>query len=100
MSDKVEKILNSIKGIKQVEVKPYFYSRLSSKLENIQSNESFYLKYERPFLIMLVAFMMAINLFFISNIDTNNSNEFTSDLEEVYFETSENDIINFTSNEE
>ena len=49
MSDKVEKILNSIKGIKQVEVKPYFYSRLSSKLENIQSNESFYLKYERPF---------------------------------------------------
>ena len=100
MSDKVEKILNSIKGIKQVEVKPYFYSRLSSKLENIQSNESFYLKYERPFLIMLVAFMMAINLFFISNNDTNNSNEFTSDLEEVYFETTENDIINFTSNEE
>ena len=49
---------------------------------------------------MLVAFMMAINLFFISNNDTNNSNEFTSDLEEVYFETSENDIINFTSNEE
>ena len=74
MSDKVEKILISIKGIKQVEVKPYFYSRLSSKLENIQSNESFYLKYERPFLIMLVAFMMAINLFFISNNDTNNRN--------------------------
>ena len=66
MSDKIEKILNSIKGIKPAEVKPYFYTRLSTKLDTIQNNEAFYLKYERPFLIMLVAVMMALNLFFIT----------------------------------
>ena len=60
MSDKIEKILNSIKGIKPAEVKPYFYTRLSSKLDTVQNNEAFYLKYERPFLIMLVAIMMAL----------------------------------------
>ena len=66
MSDRIEKILNSIKGIKPAEVKPYFYTRLSTKLDTIQNNEAFYLKYERPFLIMLVAVMMALNLFFIT----------------------------------
>ena len=53
MSDKIEKILNSIKGIKPAEVKPYFYTRLSTKLDTVQNKEAFYLKYERPFLIML-----------------------------------------------
>ena len=41
MSDKIEKILNSIKGIKPAEVKPYFYTRLSTKLDTIQNNEAF-----------------------------------------------------------
>ena len=94
MSDKIEKILNSIKGIKPAEVKPYFYTRLSTKLDTIQNKEVFYLKYERPFLIMLVAVMIAINLFFITN------NNFTADIEELYFESNQNDIINLTSNED
>ena len=75
MSDKIEKILNSIKGIKPAEVKPYFYTRLSTKLDTIQNNEAFYLKYERPFLIMLVAVMMALNLFFITNNLLNYINQ-------------------------
>jgi hypothetical protein len=100
MSDKIEKILNSIKGIKPAEVKPYFYTRLSTKLDSIQNNEAFYLKYERPFLIMLVAVMMALNLFFITNNDSNTNNSFTADIEELYFESNENDIINLTSNED
>ena len=43
MSDKIEKILNSIKGIKPAEVKPYFYTRLSTKLDTVQNKEAFYL---------------------------------------------------------
>ena len=100
MSDKIEKILNSIKGIKPAKVKPYFYTRLSTKLDTIQNNEAFYLKYERPFLIMLVAIMMALNLFFITNNDSNTNSNFTADIEELYFESNQNDIINLTSNED
>ena len=43
MSDKIEKILNSLKGIKPAEVKPYFYTRLSTKLDSINNNEAFIL---------------------------------------------------------
>ena len=100
MSDKIEKILNSIKGIKPAEVKPYFYTRLSTKLDTIQNNEAFYLKYERPFLIMLVAVMMALNLFFISNNDSNSYSYFTVDIYEFYFESNQYYIINLTSNED
>ena len=100
MSDKIEKILNSIKGIKPAEVKPYFYTRLSTKLDTIQNNEAFYLKYERPLLIMLVAVMMALNLFFITNNDSNTNSKFTADIEDLYFESNQNDIINLTSNED
>ena len=39
MSDKIEKIIRSIKGIKPAEVKPYFYTRLSAKLDSINSKE-------------------------------------------------------------
>ena len=100
MSDKIEKILNSIKGIKSAEVKPYFYTRLSNKLDTVQNKEAFYLNYERPFLIMLVAVMMALNLFFITNNDSNTNNSFTADIEDLYFESNQNDIINLTSNED
>tara|TARA_Y100001970_G_scaffold253950_1_gene329259 strand:- start:132 stop:434 length:303 start_codon:yes stop_codon:yes gene_type:complete len=100
MSDKIEKILNSIKGIKPADVKPYFYTRLSTKLDNIQNKEVFYLKYERPFLIMLVAVMMALNLFFITNNNSNTNNSFAADIEELYFESNQNDILNLTSNED
>jgi len=99
MSDKIEKVLKSLKGIKPVEVKPYFYTRLSAKLDNAYNKEVFYLKYERPFLIMLVAVMMALNLFFISSEPNTNSN-LTAEIEDFYFESNKSDIINFTSNEE
>ena len=51
MSNKIKTILDSIKEIEQVKLKPYFYSRLSSKLHKIYEKESFYLKYERPALV-------------------------------------------------
>ena len=100
MRKKIKKILSSIEGIKPVEVKPYFYTRLSSKLDTIHNKETFYLKYERPFLIILVAMMMALNLFFIINNNSNTNSDFTADIEELYFESNQNDIINLTSNED
>ena len=100
MSDKIEKIIRSIKGIKPAEVKPYFYTRLSAKLDSINSKEVFYLKYERPFLKMLVAVMMALNLFFLTNDEPKTNDSFTADIEELYFESNQSDIINLTSNED
>ena len=48
---------------------------------------------------MLVAVMMALNLFFISSEPNTNSN-LTAEIEDFYFESNKSDIINFTSNEE
>ena len=100
MRKKIKKILSSIEEIKPVELKPYFYTRLSAKLDTIHKKESFYLKYERPFLLILVVMMMALNLFFITNNNSNTNSDFTADIEELYFESNENDIINLTSNED
>ena len=102
MNKKLEKVLNSVTNIKQVETKPYFYSRLISKLEDINRSELFYLKYERPFLITMVILLLAVNFFFIAkNDDSASINSYTiTDMEEIYFESKKSDIINFTSNEE
>ena len=63
MNKRIEKILDTVNDIKQVEIKPFFYSRLSSKLKYINNSEKFYLRYERPFLIMLVSFLLVLNIF-------------------------------------
>ena len=49
---------------------------------------------------MLVAVMMALNLFFITNNDSHTNSNFSADIEELYFESNQNDIINLTSNED
>ena len=99
MSYKIKIVLDSIKEIKQVKLKPYFYSRLSSKLEKIYEKESFYLKYERPALVLSVVILLLLNLFFINNDFLEEDNTIYS-LEEIYFDEQKKDIINFTSNEE
>ncbi|MFL3001607.1 MAG: hypothetical protein ACJZ0Y_05525 [Cytophagales bacterium] len=101
MNKEIEKILNSSKNIHQVNTKPYFYSRLISKLEKVNRNEVFYLKYERPFLITMVVFLLGLNFFFITrNNESASINTYTMDIEEIYFDSNKSDIINFTSNEE
>ena len=99
MSNKIKTLLDSIKEIEQVKLKPYFYSRLSSKLEKIYEKESFYLKYERPALVLSVVILLLLNLFFINNDFLEEDNTIYS-LEEIYFDEQKKDIINFTSNEE
>ena len=100
MSYKIKIVLDSIKEIKQVKLKPYFYSRLSSKLEKIHEKESFYLKYERPALVFSVVLLLLLNLFFIYNDFLNEENNTIYSLEEIYFDEQKKDLINFTSNEE
>ena len=100
MSYKIKIVLDSIKEIKQVKLKPYFYSRLSSKLHKIYEKESFYLKYERPALVFSVVLLLLLNLFFINNDFLNEENNTIYSLEEIYFDEQKKDIINFTSNEE
>ncbi len=100
MSDKIDKILNSLNGISQVKSNPYFYSRLKTRIENIERKETFYLKVERPILITLVGILIAINFFFITNKESYENNALTVDMEEIFFESEKSDIINFTSNEE
>tara|TARA_B100000945_G_C20384335_1_gene598881 strand:- start:1157 stop:1459 length:303 start_codon:yes stop_codon:yes gene_type:complete len=100
MNKRIEKILDTVNDIKQVEIKPFFYSRLSSKLKYINNSEKFYLRYERPFLIMLVSFLLVLNIFFITSNETEGLNNLSVDINEFYFESNKNDIINFTSNEE
>ena len=100
MKKRIKKILDSVYDIKQVDIKPFFYGRLTSKLEYINNSENFYIKYERPFLIILVSFLLVLNIFFITNNDNENLNNLSADINEVYFESNKNDIINFTSNEE
>ena len=99
MSNKIKSILDSIKEIEQVKLKPYFYSRLSSKLHKIYEKESFYLKYERPALVFSVVLLLLLNLFFINNDFLNEENNTIYSLEEIYFDEQKKDLINFTSNE-
>ena len=100
MNKRIEKILDTVNDIKQVKIKPFFYTRLSSKLQYINNSEKFYLRYERPFLIMLVSFLLVLNIFFISCNEAEELNNLSVDINEFYFESNKNDIINFTSNEE
>ena len=100
MNKRIEKILDTLNDIKQVKIKPFFYTRLSSKLQYINNSEKFYLRYERPFLIMLVSFLLVLNIFFITSNETEGLNNLSVDINEFYFESNKNDIINFTSNEE
>ena len=100
MNKRIEKILDTVNDIKQVKIKPFFYTRLSSKLQYINNSEKFYLRYERPFLIMLVSFLLVLNIFFITSNETEGLNNLSVDINEYYFESNKNDIINFTSNEE
>tara|TARA_Y100001970_G_scaffold29869_1_gene37002 strand:- start:2000 stop:2296 length:297 start_codon:yes stop_codon:yes gene_type:complete len=98
MTKNIDKILNSIKYIKEVDPKPYFYTRLSSKFDNEIKNEKFYLNFERPLLVLTVVILLIINIINI-NFSSDN-NEIKISVEDIYFSERESDIINFTNYEE
>ena len=98
MKKKIDKILNSIKYIKEVDPKPYFYSRLSSKFDNEIKYEKFYLNFERPLLLLTVVILLIINIININFSSENN--EIKISVEDIYFSEKESDIINFSNYEE
>lgn len=101
MKNKIDQILNSINNIKIVKTKPYFYTRLSTKIESLNYKEKIYIKYERPILITTVIALLIINgLFIFNNINNNTNNAVQYTLEEVYFESNKSDLINLASYEE
>ena len=100
IKDKIDQILSSISNIKIVKTKPYFYTRLSTKIESLDYKEKIYIKYERPILITTVIALLIINSLFIFNNSNNTNNEVKYTLEEVYFESDKSDLINLASYEE
>ena len=101
MKNKIDQILNSINNIKIVKTKPYFYTRLSTKIESLNYKEKIYIKYERPILITTIIALLIINgLFIFNNINNNTNNAVQYTLEEVYFESDKSDLINLASYEE
>ena len=101
MKNKIDQILNSINNIKIVKTKPYFYTRLSTKIESLNYKEKIYIKYEKPILITTVIALLIINgLFIFNNINNNTNNAVQYTLEEVYFESDKSDLINLASYEE
>ena len=99
MKKRVNKIIDSLNGIKEVELRPYFYSRLEGKIKNSNEVDLFYNKIEKPVFIItsiLIIVLTVITLNF-NELDEDNSN-YT--IEDLYFEDNESSIINLTSYEE
>ena len=99
MKKKINKIIDSLNGIKQVEPRPYFYSRLEGKMKSSNQIDMFYNKIEKPVFILtsiLIIVLTVITLNF-NELEEDNSN-YT--IEDLYFEDNESSIINLTSYEE
>ena len=99
MKKRINKIIDSLNGIKEVEPRPYFYSRFEGKMKSSNEIDLFYNKIEKPFFIItsiLIIVLTVITLNF-NELDEDNSN-YT--IEDLYFEDNESSIINLTSYEE
>tara|TARA_B000000532_G_C18499371_1_gene248146 strand:+ start:199 stop:498 length:300 start_codon:yes stop_codon:yes gene_type:complete len=99
MKNRINKIIDSLNGIKQVEPRPYFYSRLEGKMKSSNQIDMFDNKIEKPVFILtsiLIIVLTVITLNF-NELEEDNSN-YT--IEDLYFEDNESSIINLTSYEE
>ena len=99
MKKRINKIIDSLNGIKEVEPRPYFYSRLEGKMKSSNHIDMFYNKIEKPVFILtsiLIIVLTVITLNF-NELEEDNSN-YT--IEDLYFEDNESSIINLTSYEE
>ena len=99
MKNRINKIIDSLNGIKEVEPRPYFYSRLEGKMKSSNEIDLFYDKIEKPVFILtsiLIIMLTVITLNF-NELEEDNSN-YT--IEDLYFEDNESSIINLTSYEE
>ena len=99
MKNRINKIIDSLNGIKQVEPRPYFYSRLEGKMKSSNQIDMFYNKIEKPVFILtsILIIVLTIITLNLNELEEDNSN-YT--IEDLYFEDNESSIINLTSYEE
>ena len=85
MKKRINKIIDSLNGIKEVEPRLYFYSRLEGKMKSSNKIDLFYNKIEKPVFIItsiLIIVLTVITLNF-NELEEDNSN-YT--IEDLYFE--------------
>ena len=99
MKKRINKIIDSLNGIKEVEPRPYFYSRLEGKMKSSNQIDMFYNKIEKPVFILtsILIIVLTIITLNLNELEEDNSN-YT--IEDLYFEDNESSIINLTSYEE
>ena len=76
MKKRINKIIDSLNGIKEVEPRPYFYSRLEGKIKSSNEIDLFYNKIEKPVFILtsiLIIVLTVITLNF-NELEEDNSN--------------------------
>jgi len=99
MKNKLNKILNSLEGIKEAKPKPYLFTRINLKIEKSIQDDILYRKIERPVVILTSIFIIILALYNFDFVTTEKvENNFT--MEEIYFEEDRNDLINLTTYEE
>ncbi len=78
IQEEIEKTLTSLDGISARKVKPYFYTRLQSKLDATIQKESFSLFFDTPFLKPILATLfVAINIITVWQIYSNENSLLT-----------------------
>ena len=99
MKNKINKIIDSLNGIKEVEPRSYFYSRLEEKIKSSNEIDLFYNKIEKPVFILtsILIIVLTVIILNFNELEEDNSN-YT--IEDLYFEDNESSIINLTSYEE
>lgn len=99
MKNKLNKILNSLEGIREAKPKPYLFTRINLKIEKSIEDDILYRKIERPVVILTSIFIIILALYNFDFVTTEKvENNFT--MEEIYFEEDRNDLINLTTYEE
>jgi len=99
MKNKLNKILNSLEGIREAKPKPYLFTRINLKIEKSIQDDILYRKIERPVVILTSIFIIILALYNFDFVTTEEiENNFT--MEEIYFEEDGNDLINLTTYEE
>ena len=99
MKNKLNKILNSLEGIREAKPKPYLFTRINLKIEKSIQDDILYRKIERPVVILTSIFIIILALYNFDFVSTEKvENNFT--MEEIYFEEDRNDLINLTTYEE
>ena len=99
MKNKLNKILNSLEGIREAKPKPYLFTRINLKIEKSIQDDILYRKIERPVVILTSIFIIILALYNFDFVTTEKvENNFT--MEEIYFEEDRNDLINLTTYEE